>query len=456
MATTDELRAKVSALMPELTDELATLIRIPSISLPGYPESTHAKLAEACEQVQALFRGSGVETISLLDLPGTAPVIMGEIPAPPGAPTVLLYGHYDVVPAGDESLWRTPPFEPTVIDGAMYGRGTADTKGNIVACAGALRAWGGRPPVGVRVVVEGLEEVGGAAFSTYPATDPEKFACDVMVVADVGNVKPGVPTLTVGLRGMANVMVEVRTLDSARHSGQFGGAAPDALLALLRGLATLHDDAGDVAVPGLQRNDWPGDGPDEAEFSDLAGLAEGMPLIGTRTLGSRVWSGPAITVIGMDVPTVDGALNAVQPYARAKLNVRVHPEQDPAEAQRLVVEHLQKAMPFGVALTVTGTEIGHGYAADVDGDTYDKAKAAWSAAWDAPVVLAGQGGSIPVVSSLHEAAPEADVLLVGVADGYSQIHGPNERVVLDELERTVVAMADLLGRLGSRSSGSSA
>lgn len=437
--------------MPELTEELASLVRIPSISLPGYPASTHAALAQACERVQQLLRDSGVETITLLDLPDTAPVIMGEIPAPPGAPTVLLYGHYDVVPAGDESLWHTPPFEPTVLDGEMYGRGTADTKGNIVAIAGALRAWGGRPPVGVRVVVEGLEEVGGAAFSTYPATDPERFACDVMVVADVGNVRPGVPTLTVGLRGMANVLVEARTLESARHSGQFGGAAPDALLALLRGLATLHDDAGDVAVPGLRRDEWVGGGPDEDEFRALAGLAEGMPLVGTGTLGSRVWSGPAITVVGMDTPTVDGALNAVQARARAKLNVRVHPEQDPAEAQRMVVEHLQRAMPFGIELTVLGAEVGQGYAADVDGEVYDVAKAAWSQAWDAPVVLAGQGGSIPVVSSLHDAAPEADILLVGVADGYSGIHGPNERVVLDELELTVLAIADLFGRLGRRS-----
>jgi len=447
----DQLRATVRGLMPELTEELAALIRIPSVSLPGYPESTHAELARGCDAVVELLRRSGVEQISLLDLPDTAHVIMGEIPAPPGAPTVLLYGHYDVVPAGDESLWRTPPFEPTVIDGAMYGRGTADTKGNIVACAGALRAWGGRPPVGVRVVIEGLEEVGGAAFSTYPATAPEKFACDVMVVADVGNVKPGVPTLTVGLRGMANVLVEVRTLESAKHSGQFGGAAPDALLALMRGLATLHDDNGDVAVAGLRRDEWEGGGPDLEEFEALAGLADGMPLVGTGTLGSRVWSGPAITVIGMDTPTVAGSLNAVQDYARAKLNVRVHPQQDPAEAQRLVVEHLERAMPFGVQLTVTPTEVGQGYAANVDGDVYDMAKAAWSQAWDAPIVLAGQGGSIPVVSSLHDAAPEADILLVGVADGYSGIHGPNERVVLDELERTVVAMADLLGRLGGRS-----
>ncbi len=166
---------------------------------------------------------------------------------------MLLYSHYDVVPAGDEALWETPPFVPTDRDDALFGRGSADTKSNIMAIVGALRAWGGRPPVGVKVVIEGQEEVGGGAFTTYPQQDPERFAADVMLIADLGNVRPGAPTLTVALRGMANIVVEVRTLASAKHSGQYGGAAPDALLALMRGLASLHDDNGDVAVAGLRR-----------------------------------------------------------------------------------------------------------------------------------------------------------------------------------------------------------
>lgn len=445
------LREIVHALLPTLLDELETLVRIPSVSKAGYPAETHEKLAEAQAAVTRLFADSGVERFDTIDLPGTAPIVFGEIPAPPGAPTVLVYGHYDVVPAGDESLWETEPFVPTRKDGAIFGRGTADTKGNIVALAGALRAWNGRPPVGVKVVVEGLEEVGGGAFTTYPPTDPERFACDVMVIADMGNVRAGVPTLTVGLRGMANVMVEARTLGSAKHSGQYGGAAPDALLALVRALSTLHDENGDVAVTGLRREEWTGGGPDEAEFRDLAEIVGDQPLVGTGTLGSRVWSGPAITVIGVDAPPVEGALNAVQPFARAKLNVRVHPEQDPVEAQTAVVEHLRSALPYGIELTVTPLETGHGYAADVDGAVYEVAKDVWSQAWDAPVVLAGAGGSIPLVRSLHEAAPGADILLVGVTDGYSNIHGPNERVLVDELERTVVAVAELFGRLGARS-----
>jgi acetylornithine deacetylase/succinyl-diaminopimelate desuccinylase-like protein len=215
----------------------------------------------------------------------------------------------------------------------------------------------------------------------------------------------------------------------------------------MRGISSLHDDRGDVAVEGLRREAWEGGGPDEEEFRRLAEAVEGKPLIGTGTLGSRVWSGPAITVIGVDVPSVEKSLNAVSPYARAKLNVRVHPEQDPVEAQEAVVRHLRAAMPFGISLDVEALATGHGYAARTDSPSAEAAKAAWSAAWGAETVFAGAGGSIPLVRSLHEAAPEAAILLVGTADGYANIHGPNERVLLDEFEKATLAEADLFGRL---------
>jgi acetylornithine deacetylase/succinyl-diaminopimelate desuccinylase-like protein len=450
--STDALASVVHDLMPQLTSDLRELIAIPSVSSPGYPEPTHAALAEAEQLVTRLLRDAGCELVETIDLPDTAPVVFAEIPPPDGAPTVLLYSHYDVVPAGDESLWETPPFTPTEKDGAIYGRGAADTKSNIMAIVGALRAWQGRPPVGVKIVVEGQEEVGGGAFTPYPPQDPERFAADVMLIADLGNIRPGAPTLTVALRGMANVVVEVRTLASAKHSGQYGGAAPDALLALIRALATLHDDRGDVAVEGLRREEWSGGGPDEAEFRELAEVADGAPLMGTGTLGSRVWTGPAITVIGIDVPSVDDSLNAVSPYARAKLNVRVHPQQDPQEAQRAVVEHLRQTMPFGLSLGVTALETGHGFAARTDSSAVRAASAAWSAAWGAETEMAGAGGSIPLVSSLAEAVPGAEIVLGGTTDGYSNIHGPNERVLLDEFEKATVAIADLFAKLGTDAS----
>ncbi len=207
-------------------------------------------MLQAHDLVVELLQGAGVTQLQSLALPGTAPVIVGEIPAPEGAPTVLLYSHYDVVPAGDESLWSSPPFEPTERDGALFGRGASDSKANVIAHVGALRAWDGRPPVGIKLVIEGQEEVGGGDLMNYARSNPAAFASDAMIIADAGSVRPGVPTLTIGLRGMAQLEIEVNTLCGAKHSGQYGGAAPDALVVLIQALAALHDENGDVAVPG--------------------------------------------------------------------------------------------------------------------------------------------------------------------------------------------------------------
>ncbi len=442
---------RVASLMPDLRAELARLVAIPSVSVAGYPEATHPQLDEAFALMRELFAGAGVQNLGALELPDTAPVLTGEIPAPPGAPTVLLYSHYDVVGAGVESMWSSPPFVATERDGALFGRGTADSKANVIAHVGALRAWGGRPPVGIKLVIEGQEEVGGGALTTYPPAHPADFAADAMVIADMGSVRPGVPTLTVALRGMAMVTVEVRTLAGAKHSGQFGGAAPDALITLLHALASLHDERGDVTVPGLRREAWTGASYSDDEFHELAEVLPGLPLIGTGDLGSRVWSGPAITVTGIDVPPVEGALNAVSPYARAKLNLRVHPEQDAVEAQAALVEHLRALRPFGIALEVHAGETGNGFAAATPGPAYRAARTAMAAAWGSEPVSAAGGGSIPLVNALQAAAPDAEVLLVGATDGYANIHAPDERVMLDELEKSIVAEAAFFGEYAGRS-----
>jgi len=446
-----QLAEKVSALMPGLTKELSELIAIPSVSEVGYPEPTRPELLRARDMITSLLEEVGCDSVTSLELPDTAPIIIAEVAAPEGAPTVLLYSHYDVVPAGDLDLWSSPPFDPTFREGALFGRGAGDTKSNIIAIVGALRAWGGRPPVGIKVVIEGQEEVGGGALTTYPPTNPELFASDVMVIADMGSVRPGVPTLTIALRGMANVTIEARTLASAKHSGQYGGAAPDALLALIRAISTMHDENGDVAVEGLRREEWTGGGSTDEEFRALAEVESNQPLIGTGTLGSRVWSGPAVTVTGIDAPSVDGALNAVSPYARASLNVRLHPEQDAEEAQVAIIKHLEAVMPFGISLMVVPGPTGNGYAARTSSVGFEAASAAWSDAWGAETVTAGAGGSIPLVSALSQAVPTADILLGGATDGFANIHGPNERVLLDEFEKTTLAIADFFGRFAAMS-----
>jgi acetylornithine deacetylase/succinyl-diaminopimelate desuccinylase-like protein len=454
-ASSEPSAVAVAALMPQLKADLARLVAIPSVSTPGFPEETHGPLLEAHDVVVERLREAGVEELDSLRLPDTAPVITGEISAPPGAPTVLLYGHYDVVPAGDEAEWSSPPFEPSERDGAIFGRGAADSKSNVVCHVGALRAWEGRPPVGIKLVIEGQEEV-GSALNTYPQEHPDLFRADAMVIADMGSVRPGVPTLTVALRGTAMPSVEVSTLAGPKHSGQYGGAAPDALIVLLHALASLHDEHGDVSVAGLRREEWTGASYSEDEFRELAEVLPGLPLVGTGGLGSRVWSGPAITITGIDVPSFDKAVNAVSPHTRARINLRVHPEQDAVEAQEALIRHLQGVRPFGVELDVRPGQTGNGFAAETSGPAYTAAQEAMTGVWGTAPANAATGGSIPLVNALHAAVPEAEILLLGTTDGYANIHAPNERVLLDEFEKAVAVEAAFFARLGARAAGADA
>jgi acetylornithine deacetylase/succinyl-diaminopimelate desuccinylase-like protein len=444
---------RVSALMPELKADLARLVAIPSISSPGFPEP-RGPILEACELVASLLRDAGVQNVRALELPETAPVITGEIPGPPGAPTVLLYSHYDIVPAGDEALWESPPFEATERNGAIYGRGTADSKANVLAHVGALRAWDGRPPVGIKLVIEGQEEVGSPLEDGYPSEHPEVFRADAIIVADAGSIRAGQPSLTVSLRGDARITVEVRTLASNKHSGQYGGAAPDALVALLCALASLYDETGDVAVEGLRRDEWSGESYSDDEFRRLADIEAGMPIVGTGSIGSRIWTGGSITVLGVDAPAVEGAAAAVQSHARASLNVRIHPEQAATEAQAAVIRHLEAQKPFGVPLEVTAGATGDGFRARSTGIAWDAMASAMEQAWGRPPVEIAMGGAIPLVKAMSDGVPEAAIFVFGACDSFANIHGPNERLLVDEWEMAVAAEALFFQEYAERAKGS--
>ncbi|WP_411143804.1 M20/M25/M40 family metallo-hydrolase [Streptomyces sp. x-80] len=432
------LESTADALLPGVRADLERLAAIPSIAFPGLsPEP----VLQARDLVVALLRDAGVTGIGELNLPETAPVVTATVPPPtPDAPTVLLYAHYDVQPSGDEHRWASPPFEPTGIPGGVRARGIADGKANVMAHIGALRAYGGRPPVGIKIIFEGQAEH-GSAFDAYPPTDPGMFACDAMLIADTGNIRPGTPTLTTALRGAADLFIEVRTLDAAVHSGAYGGAAPDALLALVTALATLHDVHGDVAVAGLRREPWDGTTFTDDEFRELAGITDGTPLMGSGGLGERLWSGPAITVVGLDAPPVTPAAPAVVPHARAALNLRVHPRQDPREALTALVRHLERLRPFGIPLTVTPGGVRPGYEAATGGPAYRAARSALRRAWGTDPVHTAAGGSFPLVNSLAEAVPDAEILLFGPADQLCHRHGPDERVLLSELRGALLAEA---------------
>jgi acetylornithine deacetylase/succinyl-diaminopimelate desuccinylase-like protein len=380
---------------------------------------------------------------------GGAPAVIARHPAPPGAPTVLLYAHHDVQPEGDRGQWHTPPFEPTERDGRLYGRGTADDKAGIATHLAAFLAHGGRPPVGVTVFVEGEEESGSPSLGRLLAAHRDVLASDVIVIADSDNWSTDVPSLTVSLRGLADCVVEVATLDHGLHSGLWGGVAPDALSALVRLLASLHDDDGNVAVAGLHEGTAADVDYSPARVREEAGLLDGVSEIGSGSVAQRLWAKPAITVIGIDTTPIDKSSNTLIPRAAAKISLRVAPGGDARRHLEALTRHLEQHAPWGAHVTVTPGDLGQPYAIDATGAVYDAARAAFRRAWGTEPVHTGIGGSIPFIAEFAEAFPAAKILVTGVEDPATQAHSINESLHLGVLERAATAEALLLANLGS-------
>ena len=438
-----ELRAAVEREMPGLRRDLEHLVRIPSVSAGAFDQ---AHVEASAEAVAELLRGAGMQDVEILR-EGGAPAVVGHLPGPQGSPTVLLYAHHDVQPSGEDDDWTTAPFEPTERDGRLYGRGAADDKAGIVAHLAALRAHDGRPPVGVTIFVEGEEESGSPSLGEILRRHRDRLAADVLVLADSTNWKIGVPALTTSLRGNIKADVEVRTLDHAVHSGMFGGAVLDAVTALTRLLSSLHDDNGDVAVPGLQESRVADlDLTDEQLRAD-AGVLDGVEVVGTGSLTARLWGKPALTVIGIDVPTTARSSNTLLPVARARISLRVAPGQAPQDAYDALAAHLRTQAPWGARVEVTLTETGAGFQAQADGPAYGAARAAFADAWGTQPVDMGVGGSIPFIAEFAEIFPDAAILVTGVEDPDTRAHGANESLHLQEFAKVCLAEAVLLERL---------
>jgi len=432
----DALRQTVAGLMPGLRADLEALVRLPSVAFEGFPEEP---VEQAGAAVAALLKKAGLPEVRMVDVAKAPQAVYAARPAQPGAPTVLLYSHYDVQPAGPDEAWTSPPFEPTERAGRLYGRGASDDKSGIIMHAGALTALGADCPVGVKVLIEGQEENGQGGIEAFVKANAELLRADVIVISDLGNYSLDVPTLTTSLRGMAALNVEVETLEGAVHSGMFGGPAPDALIALMRMIATLHDADGTVAVKGLDVVAYDGAPYDEAAYRTDAGVLPGVDLVGAGSIADRLYGRPSINVIGIDAPAVDGAANALIPKARARVSVRLAPGQNPAEAQGVVAKHLEAAAPWHVKVKVTPGVIGEGFLAKTDGPAYAAATDAMAAAFQKDVVHYGEGGSIPLVAAFLEAQPTAELILWGCEEPQCKIHAPNESVDLAEVERMVLA-----------------
>jgi cysteinylglycine-S-conjugate dipeptidase len=449
-AGAEQLTAAVQQALPSARADLERLIRIPSVSAD--PEAASHVRASA-DEVAGLLSQAGLPEVDVLTAGGGQPAVLGRRPAPRGAPTVLLYAHHDVQPTGGPEGWDTDPFQPAERDGRLYGRGAADDKAGIAVHLAALRAHGGQLPVGVTVLVEGEEEIGSPTLDAFLRKYQERLKADVVVFADAANWTVDVPALTTSLRGAAPVAVEVRALEHAVHSGLYGGPVPDALTALCRLLATLHDEAGDVAVAGLARGTADPLGLTEAQLRADAAMLDGVQLIGTGGLTDRLWGRPAVTVIGIDAPSVAAASNTLIPAARAKVSLRVAPGDDVTRASDALTAHLKAHAPWGVHVTVQQAATAAPYTVPTGGTAYQAARWALAEAWGTPSADIGGGGSIPFVTGYAELHPGAEILITGVEDPDTRAHGANESLHLATFERACLAEALLLHRLGEGASG---
>ncbi|WP_010540889.1 M20/M25/M40 family metallo-hydrolase [Dietzia alimentaria] len=475
------LAAAVTAQLERARNDLADLVAIPSVH-GTEPEAC----AQACELVRTLLTelpvpGLGPEAVEVIETSDGSRAVFAHRPAAPGRPTVLLYSHYDVQPSGDPAEWSASPWELTERDGRWYGRGAADCKGNLVVHLTALRALaalGGATPnaigeaggagndddtaaapgtdplsgLGIRLVVEGSEETGGGGLDDLVASRPDLVEADAILIVDSGNVSVGTPTLTTSLRGIANLVVSVDTLEAGVHSGQFGGAAPDALAALISILASFRDpETGATTVDGLDfSGEWDGQPYPQSTFRGDAGVLDGVEVSSAAPIADLVWARPAVTVLGIDCPPVEGAIAAVQPHARALINLRVPPGMDPVEAQRKLAEHIEQRTPWNARVRVTKETVGYPFRSVPAGQTdpvHDLLSQCLAEAYGADEVAEiGSGGSIPLCTALRRVHPEASIALFGVEDPAAAIHSPDESVDPREIQRIALAEAAFLQR----------
>ncbi len=449
-ATISQAKSFVNRNFDSFTSELIELAKIPGIAWEAFDAQDLERSAKA---VSELLKGTQV--FDFVDVrrshadgkPG-APAVVARRAAKNGKPQILLYAHHDVQPPGDDGAWQTKPFEPTLKGTRLYGRGAADDKAGIVTHLAAIRAIkeiaGADFELGLTLFIEGEEEAGSPTFRNFLDENATDLAADVIIVADSGNWTVEIPALTTTLRGLVSQVIEVSTLDHALHSGMYGGAVPDAMMATIKLLATLHDEAGNVAIQGLKQGKA-----DELPYSEDqlrtdSGLLPTTQQIGSGSILDRIWTKPALTVIGIDGQTVAMSSNTMLPSVKSKISLRIAPGEVPEEALALLRAHLEANLPFGASLKYGEIELGKPFADLKGGWAKPAAEAALSAGFGQESVNIGIGGSIPFIADLTEVFPEAQILVTGVEDPDSRAHSPNESVDLEMLKKAMVSEALLL------------
>jgi acetylornithine deacetylase/succinyl-diaminopimelate desuccinylase-like protein len=454
--TVDALREAVKSLMPQAKQDLTEMVSFKSVhDAAQFPVSECDKMVD---WLVAAFTAAGLQDVRPNVTADGSKAVSGIKSGPDGAPTVLLYFHHDVQPPLGDDAWHSPVWQLTERDGRWYGRGAADCKGNIAMHLTALRALrsvvGDDLPVTVKIIGEGSEEQGTGGLEDFVPRNADLLRADAILVCDTGNFAVGVPSLTTSLRGIANVIVTVEALTSPMHSGQFGGAAPDALAALIAMLATLRDAHGNTIVTGLDNTqDWTGIDYPADQFRIDANVLPGVDLLGDGRVSDMVWARPAATVLGIDCPPVVGSSAAIQPKARARINLRVPPGMDAATAQTALIEHLKAVAPWHVRVDVQRESKGEAFTGTLGGPGYDTMARAMKDVYGRDVTAIGQGGSIPLCNVFQSTFPSAEIMLIGVEEPLCLIHAPNESVDPSEIENMAIVEAAFLQNYAARKSG---
>jgi len=452
-------------------EQLGQLVAYQSLAFPGYDPAQSHKCAEV---IADMLREIGFSHIEMLDVNSQNPTVWAETKSTKAGesdhsnqkPTVFLYAHYDVQPAPMDQGWDSDPWTMVERDGRYFGRGTADDKAGIVQHLSALRtvceyfgvAGVDELPFTIKICFEGEEEYGDS-LPVYIPTDHERFKADVFLVCDGGNLERGKPILQTTLRGVAELNIEIQTLPNALHSGAFGGPAPDAYLALTRLISSMYDAEGNTVIEGVKSSDYVGSAVYSEElFRRQAEVPEDIELVGIVKEGdiaSKLWTHPAATVVGVDMPSIEESSNIVIPKVSAKISLRFPSGQDGVTVLAALKQHLQAHIPWGAKLTFTDENVMNAFAVlstdgSAGGPLTTLMKECLTEAFQFPCGEAGSGGSIPLLEVLQQYSPDAEFLLFGPIDSeLSNVHGANESVCIDELEKCTIAEALFLSKLGS-------
>ena len=424
----------------EIIKLLSEMVEIKSIS----SDKNHRDDVDASAQfVQNLFSDLGLNT-QVIKVAGGMPAVVAHTEIDPSKKTVLLYAHHDVQPVGDLELWNTEPFNPVVKEGRLYGRGSGDNKAGVVVHYNVVKKLLEDLPVNIRIFIEGEEEIGSPTMSDFIEQNRESLEADVIVIADSGNVKIGVPTVTTTLRGLVDGFIEVDQPMRPVHSGMGGGIVPDAFMVLSKIIASFHDDEGNLKIEGLTPTDMNVAELDESYTKKMLG-SDDISLFDAESISKRLWLEPALDVLAIDAPPVDEAVNLVIPKAKAKISLRLPPTEDPDHAMKMLEEHVMKNIPWNASVKFIPNSKGSGVVADPNKPFTTELVNSFNSIWGNETAYIGVGGSIPFANDFVREFPNAELVLVGAADEeLGNAHAPNESVQIDHIEMLIESLVKTL------------